>query len=248
MQKQKQTPEIGLTALQLLKLPKEIRAKVLTIKQHDHVLVETDIWKSCEGAYPAWTREFEAHVQPDKRFGSAIKYADPYSKQLWVFEVPTGPLRNAKNSILLANADDCEVEVKKNRIIVHAAEEKISVVENFPIVNSWYHTDPIFGIPVNPIIDPCAFMNGKYLHRTPNKVGFIIRGVTFGGGCRRDIDIGEFWPSDRFRVLMPADGATTSFSTFLQICCSLFEGDSSVSSVSLYSHKNKGDPNANEKK
>ena len=193
----------GLTALQLLQLPKKQRAKILTVKQHDYVLVETGIWKSCKEGYAAWAREMEAHTSPGKRLGSAIRYTDSNSKQLWVFEVPTGPLREAKDSILLANSDDCEVEVKKNRITVHVAEGKLSIIENFPAKDGWYQTDPTFGIPVNvPLSDSDS--NARYLYRIDKRVGPLVRGYIDGYDYGRDVDA-DSQPSGRFGVLTLTD-------------------------------------------
>lgn len=190
----------GLTALELLQLPKETRAKLLTVKQHDHVLVETGIWKSCSAGYTAWAREMEAHVKPGKRLGAAVRYADPGTKQVWIFEVPAGPLRKAMDSILLANADDCEVQVKKNRITVHVAEGKISVVENFPAENGWYQTDPTFGVPVNvPLSD--SDKAARYLYRNDLRVGPVARVYYYYGyDDGRGVYAG-YRPSDRFGVL-----------------------------------------------
>ncbi|VVB73474.1 Uncharacterised protein [uncultured archaeon] len=193
----------GVTADELPTLMKT--ANVLTNKQFDHVLVETDIWKSVMEYLPAWSRTMTGYTEPGRRFGSALEYTDSESGLIWTFPVPA-EFRKTKNGILVV--ENFGLERKGKRVIIQANEADVCLINNFPNeTEQWYKADQTFGIPYGSPIERSD--SARYLWRINKRVGPVARG-DYDGYCRgRGVGVDSL-PSNRFGVLVEAKDAELS--------------------------------------
>lgn len=154
-----------------------IGARILSNKELDKILVETDVWKSVREAFPVHSGTVEAHKKPGERLGSVVEYLDEESDITWVFPVPSG-FKKLKDTILTAEHPDYELEEKGKTITIHVRENKITPVENFPQENGWYKADPRTAVPVNVKLDS-ENRNARHLWRIDHRVGLLIRGSNY---------------------------------------------------------------------
>jgi len=182
-------------------LVKERGVRIISNREADRILVETDVWKSVREAFPIWTGTMTAYAEPGKTLGSTVEYTDSESKLTWVLDVPSG-FRKLTNSILVAEYPHYEFERKGDRIIVHPESGKLTVVENFPTVNGVYAYDENTRIPINQKMECDSGNKHRHLWRLDKRVGPVARG-NVNIGCdygRRDVGLyGR--PSDRLGVV-----------------------------------------------
>ena len=194
---------------------KKQKARILSNKELDRVLVETDTWKSVKDAFAAWSGTMTAYAEPGKKLGSAVEYQDPESKINWIFPVPAGYQR-LKNAILVAEHPDYElVKEKEDRIVVNVPKDKIIVVENIPTENGAYAYDEKTRVPINQKME-CSENNAhRHFYRIDKRVGPVGRGGNilfhfYYYGRDVDFGFGDDRPSDRLGVLVAAEAAAPS--------------------------------------
>ena len=224
----------GATVIEAFQRAKKFDERILSNKEHDLVLVEMCNWRAVYSTYSAWTGTMAAHVSPGVRLGSEITHQDPRSKQIWRFPVPVG-FRELKNSILVAEHPDYDLDIKGDTVTVVVPENKLAVVENFAAeTKQLYIPDQKFGIPTGSPIHPKLHDNDlRYLKRSDASVGLIARDCghdAFSDKFIEEIDIekvGTFTlygnnhikqsvyigcpPSDRLGVLIAGVGVDAEF-------------------------------------
>ena len=168
-------------------LVKERGVRIISNREADRILVETDVWKSVREAFPIWTGTMTAYAEPGKTLGSTVEYTDSESKLTWVLDVPSG-FRKLTNSILVAEYPHYEFERKGDRIIVHPESGKLTVVENFPTVNGVYAYDENTRIPINQKMECDSGNKHRHLWRLDKRVGPVACGYgSIGFDYGRDV-------------------------------------------------------------
>jgi hypothetical protein len=207
-------------------LATEQGARILSNKELDKILVESDVWKSVKDVFAAWSGTMTAYAEPEKKLGSTIEYQDPRSKINWIFPVPAG-CKGLKNAILVAEHPDYNlVKEKENRIVVNVPKDKIIVVENIPTEEGSYAYDEKTRVPINQKMECSENNSHRHFYRTLKRVGPVARGYNYlryyckdGSdyyACRSYVDrryvgVGDIHqPSDRLGVLVATEAAAPS--------------------------------------
>jgi hypothetical protein len=196
------TNKKGVTQQQAIELANKKRMRIPNNVELEGILVKYDPVRSngkksyylqerlprwFDDAFPAWSGTFAAYEAPDKKMDKAIIYKDKKTGVEYVFAVPAHFV-GAKNIALVAlhtfdfagRPNIVYETIAKSAVIVRIKEEHgLHVVENFPVENGFYMTDPVFGIPVEKITGnlPPAIPEARYLLRSNGcYLGLVARG------------------------------------------------------------------------
>lgn len=194
----KRNVKVSKDAIPFLNAHKMFGNKMLTNRELDRVIVETDIWQSVKSGLPTHSRTILGYDKPDKEIGSTIEAKDEGDGRIWTLPVPK-ELRKLKDIALVI--EDYELEVDGKRVVIFP-KDKITIVENFPAKDGYYQADPTFRIPTNVLLSE-SDQNARHLYRIDKRVGPIARGFDYDhlDAYGRGVYAGDDLPSDCLTVL-----------------------------------------------